>query len=948
MRGPQQVSTGANVEIAVLGPVEVRLAGRPVPIERLQRRLLLAVLAASPNTVVSTERIIDALWGDSRLPANPRNQVQVHIRALRRALHDDVCQTIETCAQGYQLNAPPASVDLLRFSQTVDAAAEAVEAGRLVEASTGLQSGLGLWRGRAFEGMDCRFTQDQAAPLEEQRLRALHLRLSVDLTLGRYAELVCELAGLVSGNPFDDGLRWKLMVVLHAVGRTTEAAQIYHDGRQVLEEAGICPGQRLRAAHEAILNGRSAESITAQLAGLVPPSMRAHTPSVVLPPPLQLPPDIADFTGRAPELDQLLLAVSTVNNLASTAPAILAIDGMAGIGKTALAVHAAHLLIDEYPDAQLFIDLRAHTVGQQPRDPCAVLGILLRALGVPARDIPEEPDQRAATWRTALAGRRAVILLDNVADTTQIQPLLPATSGCVILITSRRRLVELDATCLLSLNILSADEARVLFRRIVGERRAQDDNDAIDEVLELCGHLPLAVRIAGARLRHRPAWSVADLAVRLRDMQTRLSELRLGTHSVATAFALSYQQLDAEHRRLFRLLALHPGPDIGREAAAAMTNHPTREAERILENLLDVHLLQQTAHNRYSFHSLLRYYATECTTAEDTEQERALAVRQMFDWYMHAANAADRVILPRRRHIELNGMTAPAQPCQFSTDQEALAWCESERASLIAVVRKAAEVGHPVISWKLAASLWGFFYIRKHWPEQIAVNRLALAAAREAHDPYGEALALHSLGVTYMELLRQEQAIPCLKQALAIRLVIGDHYGQAQTLNSLGSMHRDMGDTEQALAYMRDGLAACRAIDNRYGEASCLNNIGAVHWDLRDVAKAIEYYQQAQTIWHELDDRLGESFAVHNLGEAYADLQRFEEALRYLGYALANRREVGSRWGEGQTLHVIGTTQQLMGKLDGARRSWAEALAIFEELGDPHAREVRGRLALLS
>ncbi|HEX8870545.1 MAG TPA: BTAD domain-containing putative transcriptional regulator, partial [Lentzea sp.] len=526
----------------LLGPLDVVLDGRHVHVPAGKRRVVLAALLLRPGQVVGVDELIELVGGS-------RGALQTTVGRLREDL--GVPSLVQTRPGGYLLDVRPDEVDVHRFSTLPPSEA------------------LALWRGRPFAdiGSDA-LERDHVPALTEKYLAVLEARIEADLRNGRHEQLVPELRSLTSQHPVRERLWAQLIVALHRGDRQTEALQAYDDIRgRLADELGLDPGKDLQLAHQQVLTADNRP--------------RARN---------DLPGDIPDFAGRAQDLDEILAAVP------SGCVAITAIDGMAGIGKTTLAVRAAHRLASRFPDAQLFVDLHSYTDGVEPRTPSDALLALLTALGVPAHDIPDGLDARAARWRAEMAHRKALVVLDNAGSAAQVRPLLPGTG--LVLVTSRRRLVDLDAAHTVSLDVLSEEDSLKLLASIVGPRA-----EAAREIVRLCGHLPLAVRIVGARWRTRPAWTAQDVVRRLTEQ--RLTELKAGERSVAGAFALSYQQLTPEQQRLFRRLGLHTGEDWDAYLAAAVIGSTRAEAERLLDELLDVHLVQQKENGRYRFHDLL-------------------------------------------------------------------------------------------------------------------------------------------------------------------------------------------------------------------------------------------------------------------------------------------------------------------------------------------------------
>ena len=576
-------------EFRLLGPLSVSYRGRRVPVGAPKHRALLAALVVDANRVVSVDTLIERLWGE-RAPSGARVTLQNHVMRLRRVLASVASvDPVLTATDGYLLAADDERIDLRRFDTLLDRAGAILAEADPARARPLLVEALGLWRGDALADIPSDALHREAVPaLAERRLRAVELRVDVDLTLGRHAQLVAELAELTARYPLCEGLWTARLLALYRSGRQAEALAAYRCVSGLLaRDLGIDPGPALRDMHSAVLAND--------------PALRAPAGRVLVPagPAIRddLPAQLPDFTGRATEIEQLLALPERGG------PALVAtVDGMPGVGKTALALRAAHLLAGHYPDARLYLDLHGHSPREQPLRPFAALGGLLQALG--AVDLPSTVEGRSALLRMTLADRRALIVLDNAASGAQLRPLLPGTPGCLVLVTSRRRLTDVDAALALSLDVLPPAPALCLFQRIAGVESVE----ASREVVRRCGYLPLAIRIAAARLRTRPAWTAQHLLARLRS-RSRLTELAVGDRSVLTAFDTSYQRLGPAQQGLFRLLGRLPSAGFDLCAAAAVAGLCPAQTERLLEDLLDAQLLDTPEPTRYRAHELIREYA---------------------------------------------------------------------------------------------------------------------------------------------------------------------------------------------------------------------------------------------------------------------------------------------------------------------------------------------------
>ena len=671
---------------------------------------------------------------------------------------------------------------------------------------------------------------------------------------------------------------------------------------------------------------------------------RSHRQTYVLRPvldaPHQLPPKVPSFTGRRAELEKLRAMVA--ERTAQTV-VISAIAGTAGVGKTALALQLAHELMPHFSDLQLFVNLHGYDALQR-LSPGQVLDRFLRALGVAAEALPTEVDEQVGLYRSLLAGRRALVVLDNASSTEQVRPLLPGCSTCLVLVTSRRRLAALEGALLLDLDIMDPFNALDLLRKLAGAERVDAEPEAAIQIVALCGRLPLALRIAGGRLAARPVWSLSWLAGRLADEQTRLKELQVEDLEVRTSFALSYRDLDAPAARLFRRLGLVAGPDFAASVAAVLADIGPQEAEALLEELMNVHLLEAApVPSRYRFHDLLRLYAREQVQAEDSEEKRAGAVRQMLDWYLATARAATGLLTPGRRLLPHRKAGERPEPA-FATRAQTLTWFDAERANLVAATHQAAACGQGEIAWQLPNALWGLFYLRKHWGDWQESNTVGLRAARAAHDRQAEAWMLTNLGSAYRELRRCEEAVDCQRQALAISREIGDRWIEGLVLTCLGATHNNLRRPNEAIDYFQQALPILREVGYRRGEGLALHCLGESCRRLQRFAEAIDYGHQALGVYQAIGDRHYEGGVLNFTGKAYEELGRMDEAVECFECALRIHREVGSRWGEGEALRFLGLALQQTKRPDEARICWQEALTIFNEIGAPQAEDIRGLL----
>jgi DNA-binding SARP family transcriptional activator len=948
------------VRFRILGPVEVWTGQAWAGIGAPKWRSLLAALLINAGQVVPTDRLIMELWGDGP-PAGATNLVSIYALRLRRLIGDDSGEVLRTRAPGYQLSLGPEDLDASRFDLLTGAGRQALARQDPQRAADLLAQALDLWRGDALVDVPpSALVTAEAERLGQARLDAHELRIEADIGCGRHAQVIAELSRLTAAHPLREGLWGLLMQALDGAGRHAEALAAYARARDVtVEELGVDPGEQLQRLYEQILT----EDVHRRSGRAAAPAPREAGPAAPLPqvqpvppeplPPMQLPADITDFTGR--DLHVKMLCELQPGEAADHRPGAVMVGlvtGAGGLGKTTLAVHAAHRLGPRFPDGQLYVDLLG--ASPQPLTPADVLARFLRDLGVDGTRIPADEAERAALLRTRLTGRRMLILLDNARDAAQVRPLLPGSSGCAVLVTARNRLPDLTVARLVDLDVLDDQEARSLFASIVGAERASAEAEATGEVLAACAGLPLAIRIAGARLVTRRGWTVRTLASRLRSEQRRLDELKAGDLAVRASFAVSYASLPGpaspagiEPARAFRVLGLWSGPAISLPAAAALFGQPEADAADALELLVDVNLLESPAPDSYRLHDLLRVYAAERCQADEPVQERRDAVRRILTWYLHTAEAAATIISPHHTRVPVGQAEQAARPLSFASLEAALDWSEAERTSLMAVVRQAAAASMHDIAWRLAAAAMSFFYRRGYWADWVASHQVGLDSARKLGDRPAEARMLNNLGMAY-GLQHREQAIACFEDAAEIYREIGDLEGEARAATNMSAACFHLARFPEARDAGLRSLVLQREVGNRYGEGIALGDLGCVSRELGDYGDAVARHQQALAIFRELGDRDAEADSLSELADAYLGRDQVAEALDRLSESLVIRRGIGDRHGQAMTLRLLGLALRRADHPDEARESLAEAQRIFSELGDDEqATEIRAALTEL-
>ncbi|HEY4026319.1 MAG TPA: tetratricopeptide repeat protein [Candidatus Dormibacteraeota bacterium] len=716
------------------------------------------------------------------------------------------------------------------------------------------------------------------------------------------------------------------------------------------------------------------------------------------PVPRELPRPPADFTGRTDEQAWLRELIDP-RGPGKELPVVVAIDGMAGTGKSALAIHVAHQLADEgaFPDGQLYVNLRGATVGLLPLEPVDALGRMLRSLGLDPAAIPADVEEAAARFRSLAAERRMIVLLDDARGAEQVRPLLPASPTCVVLVTGRQMLASLEGVQSLHLDVLSSQEALRLLGLVVGRERGAAEPEAASELVYWCGRLPLAIRIAGARLVARPAWSISDLAGALADATRRLEALQVGEVTVRASFDVSLQALqespdevDGAAAAAFGLLGLADGPDLGVETAARLLDRPVPAVHAVLERLVDAQLLETLRPGRYRFHDLLRVYARAHVLDRHPAPAQAAALTRAIGFAIGTAWQAAALLPSGAWRLATAAPRWTVGGRGFQDAPEALLWLEAERANLLATSAQAAADALsdsptlPVeLTGQLAAALFGFFEVRSYWHDQAHVNQAALDVARHIGDPAGQAAALNDLGMAHNRLGRYGEGSTCLRESLAIFRRLGDRQGQAVSLLNLGLSQAWQGQYTDGMASLRESLALFREIRNGSGQADSLRILASIHGRLGQYPEATEYLRECLAISRELGDRLSEAAALtnlgivsrhlgrleeavsclrrslsifrafdhrgqanslHDLGVAYTQMGRHEQALDCLREALLLFGELGNRRGQAVVLRDLGDVFQAVGRDREAREAWQEGLAIGEALQIPDADEIRRRL----
>jgi len=932
------------VRLRVLGPLAASRGGLPVELGAARQRAVVGLLALRPNVALHRETIIEALWGED-MPAAAVKMVQTYVGRLRRQLDPgrppaDRDGMLVSSGTRYVLRADARQLDLIAFGRLADRAREAGRGGDGAAACDLYAEALGLWLGEPLADLDLLSVHPAVVGLARRRADVVADFAEVAIAAGRHDRALPHLQAAAERDPLDERAHAWLMIALAGTGQQAAALAVYDRVRQRLDEQlGVRPGTILAQAQARVLRQ--------DVPAVQPEPARVVVRAPAAPPPRQLPRGPGAFVGREPEF----AALREIAEQAAETPAICVIDGVAGIGKTAFAIHAGRCLAELFPDGQLYADLRGFGPQRPPVPPAEALTGFLRALGVEPHAVPEAVDEQAAMYRSLLDGRRMLIVLDNAADPGQVRPLLPGSPGPLILVTSRGRLSGLtarDGARRLTLAPLAQTEAIALLGRILGQERVCAEPRAASDISVRCGHLPLALRIAADRAADRPHVTLADLAGQLaaaRDLLDVLASEDEAT-AVRAVFSWSYRALAPDAARMFRLLGLHAGPDVSVPAAAALAGLGETEAGRLLDLLAGVHLVEEARPGRYRLHDLLRVYAAEQVwIAEDAAGRRA-ALRRMLTWYLHTAVHADLVFVPGRRHPALGSPPPGCEPRTFTDYEQALAWCDTEHANLTAAIRLAAETGHDDVAWRFPVALRGFFDLRRPSAEWLAWASTGVTAARRAGDRDGQAWTLDCLGHAHSGLGKFTDALGCYTEARDIRRETGDRWGEnVNSMINLGCTYLELSRFDLGLDCFQRVLAAAREAGNKYVQSLALVNLAETYIGLARPEDVLACAEQAVQMTREIGYRQAEGTALGSVATAYRAMRQPARARDWYQQALVVRRQIGDRHGEAEILRDLGDLSAEAGHAQAASRSWHQALAILEGLGDARAcAEIRGRL----
>jgi DNA-binding SARP family transcriptional activator/tetratricopeptide (TPR) repeat protein len=938
------------VEFKVLGPLEVAAGTERLKLQGSRQQIVVATLLLNANEVVPVYRLLEAIYGED-LPSTARSQAQISISSLRRLFASHGRDTvITTHAHGYAIAVGDGQLDYRRFEGLVTAARAAHESGRPDLAVARYRDALRLWRGPALDDIDSQFIRAAASRLDELRISSNEDRIALELDLGRHHELVGELVELIERYPLREHLRGQLMLALYRCDRAAEALEVYRVARRtMIEELGIEPSERLQRLEHAVLASDSR---------LDPPSSSAATQLVRRQVPNLLPADIGDFTSREEEVSQIAHHLVHSGKETRLAVPVVVVVGKGGVGKTTLAVHVAHGVADHFPDGQLFADLHS---ASHPVSPTQVLERFIRAFGTPGVQVPEGLEERAEMYRNLLGDRRVLVVLDGAASENQVLPLLPGSGAAGVIVSSRSPLAGLAGSLRITVDVFEPRHSVELLGRIAGAERLRAQSEEAAAVAEHCGHLPLALRIAGARLAARPHWTIQQLVDRLGDETRRLDELRYGEMGIRPSISLIYESASEQARKLFRRLALLDMPVFSGWLGAPLLDQPIAIAEDLLDELVNAQLIELTGtglgvDSQYRFHDLIRVFARERLAAEESAAGRRAALERALTALLYLANEASRLYHGSdyvRISSDAPQRTLPERLVK-QLIRNPLLWYERERSMLVSGVRQAARSGFAELCWSLAFSAIALFESRVYLDDWRETHEIALEAARKAGNVCGQAMMLYSGGSLNIALRRFGQARQELtaavqlfqeageeqgtalalrniasvdrlsgrlsdatercEQALAIFTKIGDQVGAAWVLQDMAQIELERNRPARARELLSEALRRCRAAGSERHEAQVLVRLGEASLLSGELAGAVEAFELALTLVRAIGDLIGEAYALQGYGVAKVRQREFSQALSALHRALELAQSIGERLAEARAL--LGLSELAIGSGD--------------------------------
>jgi DNA-binding SARP family transcriptional activator/Tfp pilus assembly protein PilF len=888
-----------GLQFEVLGPLTVLADGTEVVVRSRQQRALLAGLLLRANREVPAHTLIDWVWdGTPPNPAGGRAALHTRVARLRRVLGDPPC--LHTTAAGYRIDVGPDELDLLRVRQLAEAGRAASVAGDPVAAAREFGAAAALWRDDPLSDVDSEVLHaEEVTPLLVWRADLLHRWVDASLVAGRTDEAISGLRELTRTDPFNEQIWSTLVLTLHRAGRQTDATKAYDQVVELLsDQLGVEPGPLLKQAHQEILVGGRDRPFRV---------------------PAQLPPDVTRFQGRVEELAELdrLLAEP------ADAVTVVAVDGMAGIGKTALVIHWAHRVRDHFPDGQLYLNLRGHGP-HGPVEPRSALGTLLLSLGMPPERLPADIDARTAMFRTELAGRRILMVLDNAHDAEQVRPLLPGTSA-VVLVTGRNRLrgLTVDGARPLRLGGLGETGGLALLNGIAGASRVVAEPDAAADVIRRCGGLPLAIRIIAERVARYPTAPLREFADELAEHS--LGGFDLGDDDLRSIFDASYRDLAPEAADLFRLLGVAPGTDIGVAAATALAGRPARQTRSLLAALVGANLLEERRPGRFELHDLLRDYAIELGDGSTRP-----ALRRFLSWCLHSTAAAEHRCDPiRTSPVSPPDPEPGVAPMEFADSAVALRWFEVERPALVAAVELAAANEWWDLAYGIVWPMWRLLENSGGKDDAVIVTEIGVTAGEHLGDPTAHGAAYNLLATAYRATHRPDEALACFHRAVEISKATGAHRFRAVALNNMGNLLKDELRHDEAVAALTEALTTSRELADAYGEVQILGN-------LTDALREAGRHDEALRTAHEAlaHNQENDTIVLGQIGDVHLDREEYDQAIEYYIEALKGEPRTRGLKHEAHIHTGLGHARRGKGDLAGARSSWEQALSILDRIGE--------------
>ena len=932
---------GALVQVRLLGPVDVVADGESRPVSGVRRKTVLATLALHGGEVVSIGRLVDIVWGEAA-PPTAVNTLQSHVSYLRGVLGSKAA--ILARPPGYVLDLGAESTDVQLAERLLR---QGTQSDDPVHGARQLQAALALWRGRPLADLaDLAWLEDEARRLDLLCLQVKRALSEARLAAGEHIQLVPSLEQMVAEHPLDEHIHAQLILALYRSGRQADALAVYHRLRRTLgEQLGIDPSQLLRDLETAILQQNPAlDTPTAAV------TLPAATPAA--PVPAQLPSAVPAFAGRGGELDSLdaiLRGTAQADPAGHAAVAVSVISGTAGVGKTTLAVYWAHQVAGRFPDGQLYVNLRGFDPARAPLDPGEVLRGFLDALGVPTQRIPGDLNAQLGLYRSVLAGQRVLVLLDNARDADQVRLLLPGSPGCMAVVTSRIQLTPLVATegaRPLTLGLLTPEESSDLLGRRLDADRVAAERAAVEEIIARCAGLPLALAIVAARAETDTVMPLSVLAGQLRDSAGPLDTLTAGDEStdLRAVFSWSTRALSPEAAELYRLLGLHPGPDLAAPAAASLTGRPVERIRPLLSELVRAHVLTEHVPGRFTFHDLLRAYAAEQAHTRCTDHDRHAAIHRMLDHYLHSAQEAARLLYGPWDHLPLTGTQPGVKPERFVDGARATAWLHAEYQVVLGSIEHAASTGFDRHAWQLTRTMASYFERSGHWRDWTRMQHVAAMAAQRIGDTIGQAHAHHELGNALTHVGNYEQAHSELHRALSLFRVLGDDSHRAQVHLNIGYLSDRQGADQEALDQSQQALELFRSSGHHAGEAIALNNIGWSQARQGHYSQALLLCRQALHLHEQAADRQGQAGAWDSLGYIHHGRADHTAAIACYTKAADFYRQIRDGYNEAGTLTRLGDAYHATGDHRSAQHAWRRALRLHESSDHPDTTQIRHRL----